>query len=146
MVRSTLLKIMIRILAGRSFIITGAIITIILLTTILSLQDSVVIRPSESDTLVINPLIDNSIQYFCLDEVLYHGHKLTVVYDRRWQRYKMGKGLTVFVDGKKTELIKREINRQVVVGAPIVNHSSKQPVDLCFKYFAKRLSCTILLL
>ena len=49
------------------------------------------LRPSETDTLVINPLIDNSIQYFCLDEVLYHGHKLIVVYDRDGTRYKMGK-------------------------------------------------------
>ena len=36
--------------------------------------------------------------------VMYHGHKLTVVYDKDGSKYKLGKGFTVFVDGKKTEL------------------------------------------
>ena len=87
------------------------------------------LRPSESDTLVINPLIDNSIQYFYLDEILYHGHKLTVVYDRDGTRYKMGKGLTALVDGKKTELFKMGDKQAIIVGSPIVTHSSQQPVD-----------------
>ena len=87
------------------------------------------LRPSESDTLVINPLIDNSIEYFCLDEVLYHGHKLTVVYDKDGTRYKMGKGLTALVDGKKTTLFKMGDKQAIIVGSPIVNHSAQQPVD-----------------
>jgi hypothetical protein len=62
--------------------ITGAIITIILPYNNLVITGLCGIRPSESDTLVLNPLIDNSIELFCLDDVLYHGHKLTVVYDR----------------------------------------------------------------
>ena len=59
------------------------------------------IRPSSVDSLVINPLVDNSIQYFCLADVFYHGHKLTVIYDVNGSKYHLGKGLTVFVDGKK---------------------------------------------
>ena len=98
---------MIRILAGRLFIITGAIIIIILHSIILIITGLCGIRPSEGDTLVINPLLDNSIQYFCLDDVLYHGHKLTVVYDKDGSKYKLGKGLTVFVDGKKHALIQK---------------------------------------
>jgi hypothetical protein len=78
---------------------------------------------------VINPLIDNSIQYFCLDEVLYHGHKLTVVYDRDGTRYKMGKGLTALVDGKKTRLFKISDKQAIIVGSPIVTHSLQEPVD-----------------
>ena len=87
------------------------------------------IRPSESDTLVINPLIDNSIAYFCLNDVLYHGHKLTIVYDRDGTRYKAGKGLTALVDGKKIELFKIGDRQAILVGAPMVKHSSKLPVD-----------------
>ena len=87
------------------------------------------IRPSESDTLVLNPLVDNSIEYFCLDDVLYHGHKLTVVYDRDGTRYKMGKGLRALVDGKKTELFNIGDKQAIVVGASISNHSSPQPTD-----------------
>jgi hypothetical protein len=87
------------------------------------------LRPSASDTLMINPLIDNSIQYFCLDEVLYHGHKLTVVYDRDGTRYKMGKGLAALVDGKKTGLFKIGDKQAIIVGSPIITYSSQQPVD-----------------
>jgi hypothetical protein len=78
------------------------------------------IRPSESDTLDINPLVDYSIRYFCLDSVLYHGHQLTVVYDKDGNKYKLGKGLTVFVDGRKTSLIKNKDTYRVVIGAPVI--------------------------
>jgi len=87
------------------------------------------IRPSESDTVAINPLADSSISYFCLDYVLYHGHKLTVVYDKDGSKYKLGKGVTVFLDGKKAALIQDHNKYQVVVGAPIENNKIKQPVN-----------------
>ncbi|MEK6781765.1 MAG: discoidin domain-containing protein [Bacteroidota bacterium] len=87
------------------------------------------IRPSKGDTLVINPLVDKSIQYFCLSDVLYHGHKLTVVYDEDGGKYKLGKGLTVFVDGKKSIVLQKEGKYQVVVGAPILSSKSKQPAN-----------------
>ena len=87
------------------------------------------VRPSESDTLDINPLVDNSIEYFCLDDIRYHGHRLTVVYDREGNKYKLGKGLTVFVDGKKTALRESEGKYQVFIGAPVTNPVSKQSVN-----------------
>ena len=87
------------------------------------------IRPSAGDTLVLNPLIDNSIAYFCLDDVNYHGHKLTVVYDRDGTRYKSGRGLSAFIDGKKTEIFKVGDKQAIIIGAAIVNHSSPQPPD-----------------
>jgi hypothetical protein len=95
------------------------------------------IRPSESDTLVLNPLIDNSIEYFCLDDVFYHGHKLTVVYDRDGTRYKHGKGLTALVDGKKTELFNMGDRQAIVVGASILNPSSLQPTDYALNIWHK---------
>lgn len=87
------------------------------------------IRPSEGDTLAINPLIDNSITYFRLDEVLYHGHKVTVIYDKDGSKYNVGKGLTVFVDGAKKQLLEKEGKYQVVVGPPLLRSKSKQPVN-----------------
>jgi mannosylglycerate hydrolase MGH1-like protein/F5/8 type C domain-containing protein/glycosyl hydrolase family 65 len=95
------------------------------------------IRPSESDTLVLNPLIDNSIEYFCLGDVFYHGHKLTVVYDREGTRYKLGKGLTALVDGKKAELLKMGDKQAIVVGTSILNHSSLQPTDYALNIWHK---------
>ena len=38
--------------------------------------------------------------YFCLDNVLYHGHRLTIVWDRTGQRYGQPPGLSILSDGK----------------------------------------------
>jgi hypothetical protein len=61
------------------------------------------IRQSAGDTLVVHPLVDSSIRYFCLEDVPYHGHRVSVVYDRDGSRYGIGKGLTVLVDGVKKD-------------------------------------------
>ena len=84
------------------------------------------IRPNESDTLDINPLVDSSIKYFCLDGVQYHGHEVTVVYDKDGTKYKLGKGVTVFVDGKKANLLKNENKYRVAVGQAITKQESVQ--------------------
>jgi hypothetical protein len=95
------------------------------------------IRPSESDTLDINPLVDNSISYFCLDGVTYHGRELTVAYDEDGSKYKLGKGLTVFLDGKKTPVIKRQNKYRIVVGTPIIKKSSSQPANYALNTWRK---------
>jgi hypothetical protein len=88
------------------------------------------IRPSKGNTLTIRPLLDHSIQYFCLEEVMYHGHKITLVYDKDGSKYKLGKGLTVFVDKKKA-LIKEDRGKfEVETGAPIVNRMPQPNEDL----------------
>jgi hypothetical protein len=79
------------------------------------------VRPSVGDSLEINPLVDSSIQYFLLDDVAYHGHRLTVVYDADGKKYNVGKGVTVFVDGNKAALQ----NKKVFVGSPVKH--AKQP-------------------
>lgn len=85
------------------------------------------ILPSEGDTLSINPLVDHSIQYFCLDKLKYHGHNLTVVYDRDGKKYQQGKGLMVWVDGKKAKIWQKNGKGQVLVGAPVVEAPKKSP-------------------
>jgi hypothetical protein len=87
------------------------------------------IRPSASDTLDLNPLIDESIKYFCLDDVQYHGHNLTVVYDADGTKYNVGKGLTVYVDHQKASLINNGKKYKVHIGKPIVKEVSKLPVN-----------------
>lgn len=39
--------------------------------------------------------------YFCLDNVLYHGRNLTILWDKTGRKYYKGQGLHVFVDGKR---------------------------------------------
>ena len=87
------------------------------------------IRPSEGNTLIINPLVDNSINYFYLDDVPYHGHKLTLVYDKEGRKYKLGKGLTVLVDGKKATLQQKQGKYEVIIGAPVGRPAAAESTD-----------------
>ncbi len=59
------------------------------------------LRPRADETVEVNPLLpDGMWDWFCLDNISYHGHILTILYDRTGERYKKGKGLHVFADGK----------------------------------------------
>ena len=56
--------------------------------------------PRDDSTVVVDPLIPaDTWDWFCLDNVLYHGRVLTIVWDRRGDKYGKGKGLHVFADG-----------------------------------------------
>lgn len=60
------------------------------------------IRPQLGNKLLINPIVPaDEWAYFCLDNVLYHGHVLTVLYDKTGIRYHKGKGFLIFIDGRK---------------------------------------------
>ncbi|OQO04307.1 hypothetical protein B0A48_10918 [Cryoendolithus antarcticus] len=58
------------------------------------------IRPQANDSIVLNPLVDSSISYFCLQNVAYHGHNLTVTWDATGSHYNRGVGLSLEVDGR----------------------------------------------
>lgn len=59
------------------------------------------LRPRADDTVEVNPLLPaETWDYFCLDNVLYHGQILTIVWDKTGQKYNVGKGLTVTANGK----------------------------------------------
>ncbi|MFC1225097.1 glycosyl hydrolase family 65 protein [Pedobacter sp. BG31] len=59
------------------------------------------IRPQDNDTVIINPLVpENTWEWFCLDNISYHGKTLSIVYDRYGKKYKKGKGLMCFINGK----------------------------------------------
>ncbi len=58
--------------------------------------------PRADTTVEVHPLLPaNTWDYFCLDQVRYHGRWLTVLYDRTGERYRRGKGLRVLADGKE---------------------------------------------
>jgi hypothetical protein len=60
------------------------------------------LRPRADDTLEVNPLAPDSWSYFALDDVLYHGHNVSIVWDKTGTRYHRGTGFMLFVDGRKT--------------------------------------------
>ena len=60
------------------------------------------LRPRADDTLELNPLLPaGRWDWFCLDALPYHGRTLTIVWDRSGERYKLGPGLRLLVDGKQ---------------------------------------------
>jgi hypothetical protein len=61
------------------------------------------LRATFSNIFVVQPLADASIKWFALDNLAYHGHDVTVVWDpdgAKWGGVGGCKGLCVFVDGK----------------------------------------------
>ena len=56
--------------------------------------------PREGNTLEVAPLLPSGQwDWFCLDNVRYHGRDLTILWDCSGNKYRRGKGLTVFADG-----------------------------------------------
>jgi len=59
------------------------------------------LRPRADNIVEISPLLPEGMwNYFCLDNVFYHGHTLTILYDKTGDRYHKGQGLWLLVDGK----------------------------------------------
>lgn len=56
------------------------------------------IRPRSDDFLEINPLVDASVSWFQIDNVLYHGHNVSVQWDEDGSHFGE-QGLVVAVDG-----------------------------------------------
>jgi Domain of unknown function (DUF5060)/Domain of unknown function (DUF5605) len=54
------------------------------------------LRPRADDKIVVNPLA--TWDWFCLDNVWYHGRTLTIIWDRTGKKYGRGAGLTVLED------------------------------------------------
>ena len=60
------------------------------------------LRPRADNKLEVNPLLPaGKWNYFCLDNILYHGHRVSIVWDKDGGRYHAGRGLSLWVDGKK---------------------------------------------
>jgi hypothetical protein len=75
------------------------------------------LRPRSDSTIEVNPLVpDNTWDWFCLDNVLYHGRNLTILWDKDGTRYHRGKGLRVLVDGKQAGHADR-LSRILIEGA-----------------------------
>jgi len=66
------------------------------------------IRPRADEVLEVNPLLPTEsapearpIHYFAVQGILYHGHDVGAIFDDDGRRYGIGRGLSVFVDGKR---------------------------------------------
>lgn len=60
------------------------------------------LRPRADNIVEVNPLAPSGKwDWFCLDNVLYHGKIITIIWDKSGTKYKKGKGLSVWSNGKK---------------------------------------------
>lgn len=57
--------------------------------------------PRSDDVVEINPLFPDSWDYAIIDDVPYHGHLLTILWDRTGNRYQRGAGLKILIDGQE---------------------------------------------
>lgn len=59
--------------------------------------------PRHDEVLELHPLLPaDAWDWFCLEGLRYHGHDLTIVWDRDGSHYGRGAGLTAWVDGRRT--------------------------------------------
>jgi len=67
----------------------------------LVINDLVGIKPRADNILEIFPLIPKGQwTWFCLDNVFYHGHMISVLWDKTGSKYHKGAGLFVYADNK----------------------------------------------
>ena len=60
------------------------------------------LRPQAGNRVEVNPLVpEGSWDWFALDRVPYHGHLLSIAWDRDGRHFGRGKGLRLYVNGKE---------------------------------------------
>ncbi|HVM60548.1 MAG TPA: discoidin domain-containing protein [Verrucomicrobiae bacterium] len=102
------------------------------------------LRPRADNTLEINPLIPtdphslNAIDCFRLEDVPYHGHWVTILYDRDGSHYRNGAGLLVYVDGRLT-LGPSPLGRKLIAIPKPTIFPAPHPIDLAVNYARKGL-------
>jgi hypothetical protein len=60
------------------------------------------LHPRADNSIEVNPLVpQGKWDWFCLDNVKYHGQTITIFWDKDGSKYGRGKGLAILVDGKE---------------------------------------------
>lgn len=82
------------------------------------------LRAQADNSLVVNPLVPGTWEYFAVENAAYHGHNVTVIWDRRGTRYNHGRGMRVYVDGSLAGKRDTVGSIRVEFGDPIPQESS----------------------
>ena len=100
------------------------------------------LRPRADNILEINPLIStdphstNSIDYFCLENIPYHGQWVTIMYDHDGRHYKKGAGLSVYVNGRQVLTPSALGRKTIAISEPTIS-ATLHPIDLAVNYSKK---------
>ena len=65
------------------------------------------LKPRDDDTIEIQPLAPEKWDYFAVDDLPYHGHRISITWDRTGVRYGTGDGLRLLVDGVEAAASKK---------------------------------------
>ncbi|WP_349322687.1 MGH1-like glycoside hydrolase domain-containing protein [Asticcacaulis sp. MM231] len=77
------------------------------------------LRPRADDVLEVNPLIPDAWAYFAMDDISYHGHTVSIIWDKDGTRYNKGQGLSLMVDGKIVKTSPTLQKLEAPLGAPV---------------------------
>ncbi|HUZ61377.1 MAG TPA: discoidin domain-containing protein [Hanamia sp.] len=94
------------------------------------------LHPKAGNQLEINPLVTTNrnapidIKYFCLENVLYHGHNLTILYDKDGKKYHQGAGSSVYIDGERVVGPVAPGKKIIRIPKAIVKQEVNLPIDL----------------
>ena len=68
----------------------------------LVISDLIGLKPRADQILEVDPLIPTGKwDWFCLDNIPYHGRRLTIFYDKTGNRYRRGKGFFIYANGRQ---------------------------------------------
>ncbi|MFJ7213081.1 MGH1-like glycoside hydrolase domain-containing protein [Amycolatopsis sp. NPDC098790] len=74
------------------------------------------LRPKAGTTLDVRPLTPSTWDHFAAENVPYHGHNVTVLWDRDGRHYGQGAGMRLYVDGRLVQRSATLRNTTVDVG------------------------------
>lgn len=83
--------------------------------------------PRADNALELNPQIPDSWNYFLLENVPYHGHLITILYDKTGTRYQKGAGLKVYQDGLEIQSQAGMGRMLIPIATPDLSHNYSLP-------------------
>jgi hypothetical protein len=84
------------------------------------------IKPQASDSVQLKPLVPDGWSYFAVQDLPYHGHLLTIIWDQDGTHYNAGSGLQVCQDGTRIYESAALGNATATVAAPVIPAATTQ--------------------
>ena len=66
----------------------------------LIISDLLGLKPQIDGSIKLKPMIPESWDWFCIDRVVSNGREIRVVWDKNGEKYKLGQGFMIFINGK----------------------------------------------
>tara|TARA_B100000900_G_scaffold229837_1_gene195182 strand:+ start:764 stop:2398 length:1635 start_codon:yes stop_codon:yes gene_type:complete len=66
----------------------------------LIISDLLGLKPQIDGSIKLKPMVPESWDWFCIDRVVSNGREIRVVWDKHGEKYKIGQGFMIFINGK----------------------------------------------